>query len=473
MLKFDTMSGVCRESDVPDALLIAANEIPGARNRKKSKQKKSRHPQNFVNPDTMTHFVSPTDSIQYFAIHYATTIQRLKELNPGKDASSLLLSTKVTVPWPKVEAPCLTCTAHSWCTAVRAASSGTIDGNNDSDVEAVSRRNSAQNNMALLRAAEDNDTIDAAAVAYAENLLSASRSNSGEGTHRQPLTYSRVKIKVQTEFGDVVAERVKPHLRGMLERLALENDKMFSDASAAEASDGYSAGIDADVEGTDDDTCKPHSRDRVSTRKDSAIVPGKSTGTTEPSWANTCVYGAAIDNAHVGVDADSSNTDCVDVAAPIRAQDVDDMKFEVEHWHAELKKITGDTEEDDTLRLLLRAKIGKLEAELRHQGALLGGTAVDYFKQFDAKFSAARTQAEHTLSAKDEACSCCGVVLRPGAKFPQGCSYAKSLGTTWVPENASGNPQPGVATRIAPPAPLMTSAYDFADQYDEGALYEL
>ena len=33
--------------------------------------------------------------------------------------------------------------------------------------------------------------------------------------------------------------------------------------------------------------------------------------------------------------------------------------------------------------------------------------------------------------------------------------------------------QPGIATRIAPSAPLMTSAYDFADDYDEEALFEL
>lgn len=140
-----------------------------------------------------------------------------------------------------------------------------------------------------------------------------------------------------------------------------------------------------------------------------------------PAWANTCLY----DAENTAVPTGESNPDGnPDVDGTAKVQDIDDMKFEVEHWHAELKKITGDTEEDDTLRLLLRAKIGKLEAELRRQGALLGGTAVDYFKQFDAKFSAARTQAEHTLATKEEACSCCGVILRPGARFPKGVATA-------------------------------------------------
>ena len=63
-------------------------------------------------------------------------------------------------------------------------------------------------------------------------------------------------------------------------------------------------------------------------------------------------------------------------------------------------------------------------------GALLGSTSSGFLASFDAKFRTLRSQAETAATEIEQACSCCGRLLIPGAPVPEGCTYRQVLGTT-------------------------------------------
>lgn len=160
-----------------------------------------------------------------------------------------------------------------------------------------------------------------------------------------------------------------------------------------------------------------------------------STG-SEPSWARTCLYassseGAADDNGFgpVFVDEDALDYSSSASSPVIDTADVPAMQLELDHWEIELAKLVGaETEEEQTLMHCLKAKVAALKEELRKRDALLGQSYKGYLATLDAKFAAARVQAtsaSSTASTTENACSCCGVIMRPGAPVPEGCVYVR------------------------------------------------
>ena len=150
----------------------------------------------------------------------------------------------------------------------------------------------------------------------------------------------------------------------------------------------------------------------------------------EPSWARTCLYdhrvdGSSDDNASSGqvfVDVDVGTAVDTTVRSPVQdTADVPAMQLELDHWEIELAKLqSAETDEEQTLVHCLKAKVASLKEELRRRDALLGSSYKGYLASLDAKFAAARVHATSTsasASTVENACSCCGVIMRPVRPF--------------------------------------------------------
>ena len=101
-----------------------------------------------------------------------------------------MLCDTVQVPWPRDEGgderdsgpPCLTCSAHGWCTEIRSA--------------AGMRR-------ASILPITMSDLEQAALRKVAQMMVDTT----GAG-----VTYSRIKAKLLAEFGEDLVERIKPQV---------------------------------------------------------------------------------------------------------------------------------------------------------------------------------------------------------------------------------------------------------------------
>jgi hypothetical protein len=222
--------------------------------------------------------------------------------------------------------------------------------------------------------------------------------------------------------------------------------------------------------------------DRISSmNSDEGKVIGASQATSgsEPSWARTCLYdhgtaaAAAADQEHDGPIFIDVDVDMADTTARSPVQDTADvpaMQLELEHWEIELAKLQGsETEEEETLMHCLKAKVEALKSELRTRDALLGSSYKGYLASLDAKFAAARmqaTSASASASAAENACSCCGIIMKPGAAVPEGCVY-RTKGVTHFPivAKAAGARARGSVTSLHHDLRLeMTQRVEQADE---------
>jgi len=329
----------------------------------------------FLHPNSVEHILSPTDSVQTLLIHYGTSAAALRALNPGKSDAMLMFAESVVVPWPKFSttdrdgflAPCLTCVSHGWCMAIRAA---------------------AETGEAPVLPSSQDDLEQAALRKVSQLLLNASG-----GT----VTYSRVKAKLIDEFGSSLVDRIKPRVREMLQE-------------AAEDSDRHTA------------TASPSSE--ASTMTSSA---------SEPSWARTCLF-ERTDTSNDEDAAAAAADDAIDDVSSGRGADspvdVGALQMELDHWEDELDKLScADSEEELTLKICLQTKVDALKSELKDQNALLGESFTGYLASLDARFAKARDEAVSAAATSIEsACSCCGVIIRPGAQIPDGCTYRSTVG---------------------------------------------
>lgn len=214
----------------------------------------------------------------------------------GRVASTIMLGDAVVVPWPKLvqgddtPPPCLSCTSHGWCMAIRSAV-GT---------ESAPVLPSTQGDL------------EQAALRKVSLMLVDSAGNA--------VTYSRVKARLLDEFGDDLVERIKPRVRGILRDAADEIDRQSTGSTPTPSDLGQS----------------------------------QNSGSSEPSWARTCLFETepAPESAHGGGDDGGMTGPDADGEAGASSVDVTAMQQELDHWETELDKLEGTaSEEEQTLRV--------------------------------------------------------------------------------------------------------------------------
>jgi hypothetical protein len=226
----------------------------------------------------------------------STAHTRVGVLSMGRVASTIMLGDAVVVPWPKLvqgddtPPPCLSCTSHGWCMAIRSAvgtESAPVLPSTQSDLEQAALRR-----VSLM-------LVDSAGNA---------------------VTYSRVKARLLDEFGDDLVERIKPRVRGILRDAADEIDRQSTGSTPTPSDLGQS----------------------------------QNSGSSEPSWARTCLFETepAPESAHGGGDDGGMTGPDADDEAGASSVDVTAMQQELDHWETELDKLEGTaSEEEQTLQV--------------------------------------------------------------------------------------------------------------------------
>lgn len=198
----------------------------------------------------------------------------------------------VVVPWPKPLAgreerdnpPCMSCTTHGWCMAIR-------------DAAVTQHAPVLPSSMA---------DLEQAALNKVALMLVDSAGNS--------VTYSRVKARLRDEFGEDLVDRIKPRVREMLREAAEETDRL-SEPSTPSLSD-----LDA----------------------------SHNSGSSEPSWAHTCLFEPSGSDGTVDSAAEQTSPDPADEDDGIT--DVGALQDELDHWETQLDRMqSAEDEEQETL----------------------------------------------------------------------------------------------------------------------------